>query len=381
MKLDNVRLDSVHLETTLVRAAAEPDPSTAAVAPPIHLATTFEHPADGEESQGHIYIRESNPTQSRLEEALAASEGGAAAFFCASGMAAGTILLQSLEDGAHVLFPDDVYHGFREAVQSLMPRWGLTATFVDMTDLDEVRRALRPETRLLWAESPSNPLLKIADLEALTGIAHEHGAEIVVDSTFATPVLQRPLELGADFVLHSATKYMGGHSDVQGGVLVLRESDRLAELLHIRLVGGAAASPFNAWLVLRGLRSMVCRVERHAANALAVAEALEGHPGIEQVYYPGLAKHPGHAIARRQMKAFGGMVSLAIAGGREAAIRVASRVRLFTNATSLGGVESLVEHRASYEGKVSTTPQNLLRLSIGLEHPEDLIADLRQALD
>ena len=369
------------LETLLIHTGAETDPSTGAVAAPIHLSTTYEHPPDGQEAQGHIYIRESNPTQDRLEAALAACEGGEAALFFASGLASGAAFMQTLDAGSHVLFADDLYHGFREMSHDFLPRWGLTSSSVDMTDLEAVRRALRPETRLLWAETPSNPLLRISDLEALARIAHDHGARLAVDSTFATPVLQRPLDLGADVVMHSATKYMGGHSDVLGGALVLRHRDEVLEqLLHVRTVTGAAASPFNAWLVLRGLRSMACRVERHAANALAVAEALKGRPEVEAVYYPGLASHPGYEVARRQMRAFGGMVSIAVRGGREASIAVASRLRLFTNATSLGGVESLVEHRESNEGLASTAPENLLRLSIGLEHPDDLVADLRQAL-
>ncbi len=369
------------LETILVRSGSEVDPATGAVAPPIHLSTTFEHTPDGQSLHGHVYIRESNPTQARLEAALAAIDGGEAALFFASGLAAGAAYLQALAAGSHVLFADDTYHGFREMARDLLPRWGLTATAVDMTDLEAVRAALRPETRLLWAETPSNPLLKVVDLQALADIAHRRGASLAVDSTFATPVLQRPLDLGADIVLHSATKYMGGHSDVQGGALVLRQRGALhGELTHLRTLTGAVASPFNAWLVLRGLRSLACRVERHAAGALAVAEALDGHPALETVHYPGLPHHPGHDLARRQMRAFGGVVSLAVRGGRAAALAVASRVRLFTNATSLGGVESLIEHRASSEGTASTAPENLLRLSVGLEHPDDLVADLRQAL-
>ena len=370
------------LETQLIRAGVESPSEAGTIAPPIHLSTTFEHSPDGQSTHGHIYIRESNPTQSQLETALAAADGGESALFFASGLAAGAAYLHCLEPGSHVLMADDTYHGFREMSQELLPRWGLSATAVDMTDLDAVRAAMQPDTRLLWAESPSNPLLKIVDLEALADIAHAGGAELIVDSTFATPVLQRPLDLGADVVLHSATKFMGGHSDVQGGVLVLRRSEPvLAKLKHHRTLTGAVASPFNAWLVLRGLRSLAVRVERHAANAQAVAEALSGHPNIERVHYPGLPDHPGHDIARRQMKAFGGILSLAVRGGSREAIQVASRVRLFTNATSLGGVESLIEHRASSEGPSSTAPANLLRLSVGLEHVDDLIGDLVRALE
>ncbi len=370
------------LETLLIHTGAEVDPATGAVAPPIHLSTTFDHGPDCQLHDGHVYIRESNPTQSRLEAALAASEGGEAALFFASGLAASAALFQTLPAGSHVLYPDDVYHGVREMTHDFLPRWGCTATAVDMADLDRVRAALVPETRLIWAETPSNPLLKVTDLEALANIAHDGGAMLAVDNTFATPILQRPLELGADVSVHSATKYMGGHSDVQGGALMLKEREPLYRALtRVREVLGGVASPFNAWLVLRGLRSLACRVERHAANALAVARALAEHPALEAVRYPGLSGHPEHAIARRQMSAFGGMLSLEVRGGREQAIAVASRVELFTNATSLGGVESLIEHRASSEGPESTSPENLLRLSVGLEHPDDLISDLLQALD
>jgi cystathionine gamma-synthase len=277
---------------------------------------------------------------------------------------------------------DDGYFDFRTILREFLPRWGSEGTLVDMADLDAVRRALRPNTRLLFTESPSNPLLKIADLAAVAELAHSRGATLVVDGTFATPALQRPLELGADVVLHSTTKYLGGHGDVQGGALVFRQEDELAaQARHVRHVLGSVASPFNSWLVLRGLRTLACRVERQSANALAVAQALEATPAVEGVHYPGLASHPGHAIARRQMRGgFGGMLSFRVRGGRAAAVAVVKRVKLLTVATSLGGVETLIEHRASSEGPTSTTPDNLLRVSVGLEHPDDLIEDLRQAL-
>jgi cystathionine gamma-synthase len=368
-------------ETIAVHAGAERDRSTGSIAPPLHLSTTYEHGPGGERPHGYQYIREGNPTQSRLEEALAAVEGGEAALVFSSGMAAGTAFLQGLPAGSHVLFTDDAYYGFRIVAQEFLPRWGLSASVVDMTDLEAVRSALRPATRLVWAESPSNPLLKVADLAEIARIAHGAGARLLVDGTFATPILQRPLALGADAVLHSTTKYLGGHSDVQGGALVVaRRDDHSEKVEHIRHVLGAVSSPFNSWLILRGLRTLACRMQRHSESALAVARAISEHPEVEAVHYPGLPSHPGHAIARRQMKAFGGMLSLRVRGGRERAIAAASRVRLFVNATSLGGVESLIEHRASSEGPGSTAPENLLRLSIGLEHPEDLIGDLTQAL-
>ncbi len=372
----------LRLETLLIHAGSEVDPATGAVSPPIHLSTTFEHAPDGGLIHDYRYIRASNPTQSRLETALAVSEGGKAALFFASGLAAGAAYLQALPAGAHVLFPDDIYHGFGEICRDYLPRWGNEATSVDMADLDAVRAAVRPNTCMIWAETPSNPLLKIVDLAALAELAHSHNALLVADNTFATPVLQRPLDLGADAVVHSTTKYMGGHSDVQGGALILRSRDQLYEsLLHNRVVLGAVGSPFNSWLVLRGLRSLACRVERQAETALKVAQALATHPALEVIHYPGLPKHPGYDIACRQMRAFGAVLSLRVHGGRQQAVSVASRVTLFTNATSLGGVESLIEHRASTEGPDSTTPQNLLRVSIGLEHPDDLLDDLKQALD
>ena len=372
----------MELETIAVHAGGEVDPATGAVAPPIHLSTTFEHGPAAEVPLGFLYIRDGNPTQRRLEQALAAVEGGEAAFVFASGMAAGTAYLQALPAGSHVLFHRDLYYGFRTLAQEYLPRWGLAADAVDLGDDRELAAALRPETRLVWAETPTNPLLEVLDLRRVAAAAHAHGASLLVDGTVASPALQRPLELGADVVLHATTKYLGGHSDVQGGALVLRRRDPelAARLERVRHDLGAVASPFNSWLVLRGLRSLACRMERHAANALAVAAALAARSDVAAVYYPGLPSHPGHEIARRQMRAFGGLLSFRPAGGRERALRVASRLRLFLNATSFGGGESLIEHRASAEGAHSTAPPDLLRAAIGLEHPDDLIADLLQAL-
>lgn len=371
----------MRFETIAVHAGGQVDPATGSVAPPIHLSTTFEHGPAAEHPLGYLYIREGNPTASRLEEALAAVEGGETALVFASGMAAGAAYLQAQEPGGHVLFGDDIYYDLRTIARELFPRWGLESSAVSMSDLDAVQKAFRPNTRLLWVETPSNPLLKVADLAPLARLAASVGAGLLVDGTFATPVLQRPLDLGAAAVLHSTTKYLGGHSDVQGGALVFKKRDEIhARATHIRHVLGAVASPFNSWLVLRGLRSLACRVERHSANALAVARFLEGHPAVAAVHYPGLASHPGYEVAKRQMKAFGGLLSFQVRGGRERALEVASRVELFLNATSLGGTESLLEHRASSEGVGSPTPQDLLRVSVGLEHPDDLVDDLRQAL-
>ncbi|HEY1273036.1 MAG TPA: aminotransferase class I/II-fold pyridoxal phosphate-dependent enzyme [Terriglobales bacterium] len=371
----------MHIETIAVHAGGDPDPATGAVAPPIHLSTTFEHGPAGEHTHGYIYIRESNPTQTRLETALAALEGGDAALNFASGMGAVSAIVQRLEPGSHVILPDDMYIDFRNLARIFMPKWGIEHTVVNMSELDQLQKAMRPATKLVWLETPSNPLLKVTDIAEAVRIAHAGGAMVVVDSTFATPVLQRPLELGADVVMHSTTKYFGGHSDVQGGALIFRKRDKLVEqVMEARRVIGAAASPFNAWLVLRGLRSLVCRVEKHCANAMALAHALAKSPAVSSVFYPGLESHAGHAVARKQMKAFGGMLSIRVKGGREQAVRAASRVKLFQTATSLGGVESLIEHRASSEGPGTTTPEDLLRLSVGLEHADDLIADLEQAL-
>jgi cystathionine gamma-synthase len=372
----------MRFETRAVHAAAEPDASTGALAPPLHLSTTFEHGPAGERRAGHLYIRESNPTQSRLEEALAVLDGGEAALVFSSGVAAGAAVLQALDPGSHVLFHRDIYYAFRTMALEYLPRWGLEASFVDMTDLGALRAALRPGTRLLWAETPTNPLLQVLDLRGVAAEAARAGARVLVDGTFATPALQRPLELGADVVLHSTTKYLGGHGDAHGGALVFRKKDDLAAgAEHNRHILGPVASPFTSWMVLRGIRTLVCRVERQSSSALAVARALEGHRGLRSVHYPGLPSNPGHEIAKRQMSGFGGMMSLRVNGGREAALRAAGRVSLFRNATSLGSVESLLEHRVSVESPDTTTPDDLLRISIGLEHPDDLIEDLRQAIE
>jgi len=370
----------MRFETRAVHAGRHDDP-TGAVSPPIHLATTYARDASGALVSEHAYIRESNPTQALLEEALAPLEGAEAALVFASGMAAGIALLQALPAGAHVVFPDDAYYGFRVAAEDFLPQWGIAADFVPMEDLSSLERALRPETRLVWLETPSNPLLKIVDLAGAARLAHAAGALVAVDNTFATPALQQPIALGADVVLHSTTKYFGGHSDVQGGALLFARRDALHDrIVHVRHILGAVSAPFNCWLVLRGLRTLPCRVAAQSAGALAVARALAGHPAIAAVFYPGLPDHPGHAVAARQMSAFGGMLSFRAAGGREAALRAVGRAAIFVRATSLGGVESLMEHRATSEGPGSRTPDDLVRLSIGLEHPDDLVADLEQAL-
>ena len=368
------------IETTAVHAGGEPDAATGAVTPPLHFSTTFRHGPAGERVGGYEYQREGNPTNDRLREAIAALEGGAVALTFASGMAAISALLESLPAGARVLFPDDCYTGTRMLCEEFLPQRGVASAVVDMADLAAVRAACADGVTLIWAETPSNPKLKACDIAALSDIAHAHGALLVCDNTFATPVLQRPLALGADVVMHSTTKYFGGHSDVLGGALAFaREDDGYARVVHRLHVTGATMAPFSAWLTLRGCRSLPARMAMHCLNTRRVAEFLASRAEIERVNYPGLASHPGHEIAARQMRDFGGMLSVEFRGGREAALRFAGRLKLFTNATSLGGCESLVEHRASVEGATPVSPQNLLRMSIGLEHVDDLIEDLAQA--
>lgn len=370
------------METLAVHAGANADPATGSVAPPLHLSTTYLHGPATEEIHGYIYVRDKNPTQDRLETAMNALEGGEDALVFSSGMGATAAFFQSLEPGSHVIVPEDVYAHVRDITGKYFANWQLESTTVDTQSTAAIAAARRPNTKAIWAETPSNPQMKIMDIAAAAKVAHQVGAVLVVDNTFATPALQRPLELGADVVMHSTTKYCGGHSDVQGGCLVFRQKAPLYErALHARTILGAVGSPFNSWLILRGLRTLPVRMERHSANAMAIAKALEDVKGVERVFYPGLASHPGHEIAARQMKQFGGMMSILVRGGWDEAVRVVSRVKLFQAATSLGGVESLIEHRASAEGQGSKSPKNLLRLSVGLEHPEDLIADLVQALD
>jgi cystathionine gamma-synthase len=368
-------------ETLAVHAGGAPDAETGALAPPLHLTTTFRHGPSGERVAGYEYQREGNPTQDRLETALAALEGGAAALAFASGMAAINTLLESLPNDSEVLIPDDCYMGLRVLGAEFLPLRGITVRAVDFADLDAVRAAIGPRTRLLWTETPSNPQLRVCDLAALAQLSRERGLRLACDNTFATPALQNPLNLGADVAMHSTTKYLGGHSDVLGGALVFAHADDWhAAVAHRRHVTGAIMAPFNAWLVLRGCRSLHARMAMHCANARRVAEFLATHANVAQANYPGLAAHPQHAIAARQMRDAGGMLSIRVRGGRDAALALAGRLQLFTNATSLGGPESLVEHRASVEGAKPMSPPDLLRLSIGLEHADDLIDDLRQAL-
>ncbi len=371
----------MNLETLAIHAGLDADP-VGAIVPPIYLSTTYTRRADGEPPDGFVYARTDNPNRAALEARLAALEGGVVAATFGSGSAATMTVFQALAPGDHVIAPNDAYFNTAQLLRDLFAPWGLQATFVDMTDLDAVRTALRPTTRLVWVETPSNPLLRVTDIAGVVDVARGGGARVVVDNTWATPVLQRPLALGADIAMHSTTKYLGGHADVTGGALVAREDDDFFQ--RVRLIqrnGGPVPSPFDCWLLLRGISTLPLRVRAHTENAEKVVAFLSDHPKVEVVHYPGLAAHPQHAVAAGQMSGFGGMASIQVRGGRAAALRVASRVRLFTHATSLGGVESLIEHRQSIEGPATRTPDNLLRLSIGLEHPDDLIADLAQALE
>lgn len=368
------------IETLAVHAGHGIDASTGAVSAPIHLSTTFERDLDGSYPRGFMYTRNNNPNRQALEHGISALEGGAGAAAFGSGMGATMAIFQALGPGDHVLAHVDAYYGTSRLVREIFMRWGLQADFVDMSDLAAVRKAIRPNTKLAWTETPSNPLLKIVDLSAIGQIVHEAGALFVCDNTWA-PVLQRPFDLGADLILHSTTKYFGGHCDVLGGIVVARkETDFFQRLRGIQYEGGAVPSPFDCWLILRGMRTLPWRMRAHSQNAQQVAEFLAQHTLVKQVHYPGLKSHAGHDIAAKQMSMFGGMLSFEVKNGRETAIGVTAKTKLFIRATSLGGVESLIEHRASIEGPGSQSPQGLLRLSIGLENADDLIADLDQAL-
>lgn len=371
----------MRLETLCVHAGAGPDPVTGAITPPLTLSTTFERDPDGEFRRGFKYARDLNPTRQALEQVMALVEGGAAALAFASGQAATAAVFQALSPGDHVILPDSIYYGTPRLVNEIFVPWGLSATTVPMDDLAAVRAAVRDRTRLIWMETPSNPLLTISDIAGVVGIAREAGALVVVDNTWATPVGQRPLELGADIVMHASTKYLGGHSDVMGGILATREDDAFfARLRLVQQTAGGIASPFDSWLVRRGIKTLVWRVRAQTQNAIAVTDFLGSHPGVQAVHYPGLRAHPGHEVAARQMVLFGGMASFEVRGGRAEALAVAAKCRVFTRATSLGGVESLIEHRASIEGAATRAPESLLRLSLGLENADDLIEDLSQAL-
>jgi cystathionine gamma-synthase len=373
------------LNTLCVHAAHSPDAATGAVAEPIHLSTTFERNADGSYPRGYRYSREGTPNRTALEACLASLEGGAGAAAFASGLAANMAVLELLADGDLLVASQEGYYGSLKQFSVFAERRGAHLVLVDLTDAAAVEAALDSRAhraRLLWIETPTNPLLSVVDLRQLASLGHSAGALVVCDNTFATPVCQRPFDFGVDIVVHSATKYLGGHSDVLGGVVAVREAGTVLEALQDwQRMAGAALAPFDCWLLRRSLATLALRVRAQCAGALRVAEFLAHHSAVEQVFYPGLREHPGHAIAAAQMRGgFGAMLSVCVTGGEAAAMRVAGRTRLFTRATSLGGVESLIEHRASIEGAGTRAPQNLLRLSVGIEEPEDLIDDLGQAL-
>jgi cystathionine gamma-synthase len=383
-----VNFDRLNFETLAIHAGQEPDPVTGAVVPPIYQTSTYKQDGIGGTRGGYEYSRTANPTRTALETCLAALENGARAFAFASGMAAEDCLVRTLcRPGDRVLIPGDAYGGTYRLFDKVLQPWGVEYEPVLQTDLGAVARAAaaRPP-RIIWAETPTNPLLSVVDIRALAEIARQHGALLVVDNTFASPYLQRPLDLGADFVVHSTTKYLGGHSDVVGGALVLKDPRHAADLAFNQNATGAIAGPFDAWLTLRGVKTLAARMDRHCANAARVAQALADHPAVTAVLYPGLPGHPGHEVAKSQMRDFGGMVSFRLAAGEEKAVDVCGRTALFTLGESLGGVESLIEHparmtHASAAGSPLEVPPDLIRLSVGIEDPEDLLADLYQALD
>ncbi|MBO0812185.1 MAG: cystathionine gamma-synthase [Microlunatus sp.] len=374
-------------ETLAIHAGQEPDPSTGAVVPPIYATSTFAQDGVGGLRSGYEYSRSGNPTRTALEECLAALESGVRGLAFASGLAAEDTLVRTLTDPAEeVLLPDDAYGGTYRQFAKLHERWGITSTPVPVTDPEAVADAIRPgRTKLVWLETPTNPLLNIADIRSISEAAHSAGAKVVVDNTFATPYLQQPLRLGADVVVHSTTKYCGGHSDVVGGALITDDDDLGERLAWSQNAIGAIAGPFDSWLVLRGLKTLAVRMERHCANAARIAAWLEDRADVAQVFYPGLAAHPGHDLAAAQMRHFGGMISFRVAAGERAAVDACGRTRIFTLGESLGGVESLIEHpgrmtHQSVAGTALEVPADLVRLSVGIENVEDLLADLDQAL-
>jgi len=374
-------------ETRAIHAGYEPDPTTGAVIPPIYATSTYKQDGVGGLRGGYEYSRSANPTRTALEGAIAALEEGERGFAFASGLASEDTVIRSIcKPGDHVVIPDDAYGGTFRLFDKVASVWGLEHSPAPVSDVDAVRAAIRPgQTRMVWVETPTNPLLNIGDIEALAGVAHEAGALLVVDNTFASPYLQQPLTLGADVVLHSTTKYCGGHSDVVGGAVVVRDLELAERIAFHQNAMGAVAGPFDAFLTHRGLKTLAVRMDRHCDNAERIVEFLTGHPSVAQVIYPGLEEHPGHALAARQMKRFGGMVSFRVTGGEAQALAVCEKAEVFTLGESLGGVESLIEHpgrmtHASVAGTDLEVPADLIRLSVGIETAEDLIADLDRAL-
>ncbi len=374
-------------ETRAIHAGYEPDPTTGAVIPPIFATSTYKQDGVGGLRGGYEYSRSGNPTRTALEGNIAALEEGERGFAFASGLAAEDTLLHAVcVPGDHVVIPDDAYGGTHRLFDKVLQRWGLDNTPAPVSDLDGTRAAIEPgRTKVVWVETPTNPLLNIGDIEALAAVAHDAGALLVVDNTFASPYLQQPLALGADVVVHSTTKYCGGHSDVVGGALVVRDLELAETIGYHQNAIGAVAGPFDAWLTLRGLKTLGVRMDRHCDNAEKVVEFLSAHPAVRQVIYPGLEDHPGHAVASRQMKRYGGIVSFRVTGGEQHALDVCGKAEVFTLAESLGGIESLIEHpgrmtHASVAGTDLEVPDDLIRLSVGIETADDLLADLDRAL-
>jgi len=368
------------IETIAIHAGNNLDEHTKAAIQPITLSTTFERGEDGNYPGGYVYSRADNPNRKSLENVIAQLEGGEAAAAFSSGNAAGAAVFQALGPGVHIIAPDDMYHGLRNQLLQVF-NGIIEVDFVDLSNLESVKNAIRTNTKLIWIETPSNPLLKICDIRAISTIAKENGIIVVCDNTFSTPMLQRPLELGCDLVMHSTTKYLGGHSDVLGGALAtLEDNDFWKKIKTVQVLSGAVPAPFDCYMTVRGIKTLPYRMRAHTENAIQIVDFLNAHKDIEKVYYPGLTNHQGHEIAMKQMSSFGGMLSFLVKGGSDEARKLVNSVKIFTQATSLGGVESLIEHRASVEGPETKTPQNLIRVSVGLENPSDLIDDLKQAL-
>jgi cystathionine gamma-synthase len=368
------------IETIAIHAGNSIDEHTKAAIQPITLSTTFERGEDGEYPGGYVYSRADNPNRKSLENVIRQLEGAESAAAFSSGNAAGAAVFQALGPGVHIIAPDDMYHGLRN--QLLQVFHGIIEVdFIDLSNLESVKKAIRHNTKLIWIETPSNPLLKICDIQAIVKIAKDNGIMVVCDNTFSTPMLQRPLELGCNIVMHSTTKYLGGHSDVIGGALAtLKDDDFWKKIRNVQVLSGAVPAPFDCYMTVRGIKTLPYRMRAHTENAMQIANFLNTHDGVEKVYYPGLSDHQGHEIAKKQMSSFGGMLSFLVKGGSDEARKLVNSVKIFTQATSLGGVESLIEHRASVEGPETKTPQNLIRVSVGLENPSDLIDDLKHAL-
>jgi cystathionine gamma-synthase len=369
-------------ETIAVHGSHLKDETAGAIAAPVFLTTTFERALDGTYPKGHMYSRNSNPNRIALEKGLAALEGASRGFAFGSGLAAVNAVFQCLQSGDHILMPEVGYYASYKLAEEILGPWGLEVTQVDMTDLVQVEKAVQKNTKLIWAETPANPMLSITDIQGLAKIAQKHKLKLGVDNTMGTPVLQNPIAHGADIVMHATTKYIGGHSDIMGGAVLVKEDDEWAKRIErVQILMGATPNPLDCYLLARGLKTLPLRMREHSANALELAKRLEKHPKVEKVHYPGLESHPQHALAKAQMpQGFSGMIALQVKTGETETREMAGKLQIFQQATSLGGVESLVEHRKSIEGPQSTTPGNLLRFSIGLEHVDDLWADLEQAL-